>query len=72
MKEEPTTHKQVALALPAAAALVSGCAPDAWSNIMATGFNTYLNQIAVECAALYAGSQVITVNYEPPNYATVD
>jgi hypothetical protein len=52
VKEEPTTHKQAALALLAAALLFSGCAPDAWSNTKATGFNAYLGQIAVECAAL--------------------
>lgn len=55
-----------------AAALTAGCAPDAWSNRQATGFNAYLDRIAVECAPLYAGSQVITVNYEPPNYAVGD
>jgi hypothetical protein len=72
VKEKPTMHQQVALTLLATATLVSGCAPDAWSNVKATGFNAYLNQIAVECAPLYAGPQVITVNYEPPNYATDD
>lgn len=56
----------------AAAALAAGCAPDAWSNRKATGFDAYLNQIAVECAPLYAGSQVITVNYDPPNYGADD
>jgi hypothetical protein len=65
-------NKTLSLGLLAAAALASGCAPDAWSNRQATGFNAYLNQIAVECAPLYAGSQVITVNYEPPNYAVGD
>ena len=55
-----------------AACLLAGCAPDALHNVKATGFNAYLNQIAAQCAPLYAGSQVITVNYDPPNYGADD
>lgn len=62
-------HKRDALTLLTAALLVSGCAPDAWSNRKATGFDAWIDRIAVECAPLYAGPQVITVNYDPPNYA---
>jgi len=50
--------------------LLGGCAPDAYSNMKATGFNAFLNQASIDCAPLYAGSQVITANYSPPNYAT--
>jgi len=52
------------------AAVLAGCAPDAMQNIKATGFNAFIDQVAVECAPLHAGPQVITVNYSPPNYAT--
>lgn len=63
------------LALPtllAVAMLAGGCAPDAWSNRKATGFDAWIDRIAVECAPLYAGSQVITANYSPPNYGADD
>lgn len=62
-------REAIALLL-AAAAMAGGCAPDAWSNRQATGFDAWLDQVAVQCAPLYAGPQVITVNYSPPNYAT--
>jgi hypothetical protein len=52
-----------------AASLLAGCAPDAWQNVKATGFNGFVNQVAVDCAPLVVGSQVVTVNYEAPNYA---
>ena len=51
------------------AALTAGCAPEAWQNVKATGFDGFLNQVAVDCAPLVVGSQVITVNYQAPNYA---
>lgn len=62
-------HKHLALALLMAAVLGSGCAPDAWSNRKATGLDAWIDRIAAECAPLYAGPQVITANYEPPNDA---
>lgn len=37
------------------AAAVAGCAPDAVSNRYATGFNAYLDQIAVACKPLMLG-----------------
>ena len=61
--------KKTALAA-VGAALMAGCAPDAMQNIKATGFNAFIDQVAVECAPLHAGPQVISVNYSPPNYAT--
>jgi len=63
------TMKKTALAA-LVAAFLAGCAPDAWQNVKATGFNAFVDQVAVECAPLHAGPQVITVNYSPPNYAT--
>jgi hypothetical protein len=63
-----TMSKSVTAAL--GAVLVVGCAPDAWTNIKATGFNAFLDQVATECAPLQVGPQVVTVNYQPPNYAT--
>lgn len=51
------------------AALLAGCAPDAWQNVKATGFDGFVNQMTVDCAPLVVGSQVITANYEAPNYA---
>lgn len=52
-----------------AATLLAGCAPDAWQNVKATGFDGFINQVAVDCAPLVVGSQVVTVNYQAPNYA---
>jgi hypothetical protein len=52
-----------------AAMLLGGCAPDAWQNVKATGFNGFLDQVAVDCAPLVVGSQVVTANYTAPNYA---
>ena len=37
--------------------LVSGCAPDSWSNTKATGFNGYLKTIQVQCSPLLLGGQ---------------
>lgn len=53
---------------------VTGCAPDAWTNIGATGFNAWLDQIAVECAPVYAGPLVVTRNFHDPAWdqATYD
>jgi hypothetical protein len=51
------------------ASVLAACAPDAWTNAKASGFNAFLNHIAVACAPLEAGPLVITQNYYPPNYA---
>jgi hypothetical protein len=37
-------------------AAVAGCAPDAWKNTQATGFNGWLNTIASSCQPLTIGS----------------
>jgi hypothetical protein len=50
-------------------ALFAGCAPDAWSNKQATGFNAFLDTITVACAPLHVGPMIVTRNYYPPNYA---
>lgn len=50
------------------AALLAACAPDAWNNRQATGFNAFQNQIATECAPLMVGPMLITANYQAPNY----
>ncbi len=47
---------------------LTGCAPDAWNNVQATGFNAFLNRIATECAPLYAGQFLITPNFQDPSY----
>jgi hypothetical protein len=44
----------------AALAVISGCAPDAFTNREATGFNAYLNQVAVQCKPLMIGSYDMT------------
>ena len=44
----------VAFALPF---LLTGCAPDAWSNSKATGFNGFLKTIQVQCSPLLLGGQ---------------
>jgi hypothetical protein len=37
--------------------MVTGCAPDAFNNRAATGFNGYLNTIGRDCAPLLLGGQ---------------
>jgi hypothetical protein len=37
--------------------LLSGCAPESWSNAKATGFNGYLQTIQVQCSPLLLGGQ---------------
>ena len=46
----------------ATAAIVAlcGCAPDSISNRQATGFNAYLDQVAVQCKPLMVGSYDMT------------
>ena len=36
---------------------LTGCAPDAWTNTQATGFNGYLKTIQVQCSPLLLGGQ---------------
>lgn len=49
-----------------ACAAVAGCAPDAWTNVKATGFNAWVDRMAVECAPVYAGPLLITRNFRDP------
>jgi hypothetical protein len=37
--------------------VLSGCAPDAWTSVQATGFNGYLKTIQVQCSPLLLGGQ---------------
>jgi len=39
------------------AVALEGCAPDAWTNVQATGFNGYLKTIQVQCSPLLLGGQ---------------
>jgi hypothetical protein len=41
-------------------AVLAGCAPDTVSNRYATGFNAYVNQIAVACKPLMVGQYDMT------------
>jgi hypothetical protein len=49
------------LSLPCATLFVltclQACAPDAYSNVKATGFNAYLKTIQVQCSPLLLGGQ---------------
>jgi len=36
---------------------LAGCAPDAWTNVQATGLNGYLKTIQVQCSPLLLGGQ---------------
>jgi hypothetical protein len=55
----PVIHRAAAtlIALASAAAVLSGCAPDAWNNVQATGYNAFLNKIATSCQPLMIGSR---------------
>jgi hypothetical protein len=55
----------VAAAL-AAALATAACAPDAWTNVKASGFNAFLEQIADQCQPLYAGPLLVTRNFQDP------
>ncbi len=46
----------VLLALACTGAL-SACAPDAWNNVQATGYDAFLNEIATKCKPLLIGSR---------------
>src|SRR4030095_14790846 len=37
--------------------ILAGCAPDAWTNVQATGFDGYLKTIQVQCSPLLLGGQ---------------
>lgn len=56
----------------AAMVLATGCASDAWRNNQATGFNSYLNDIAQACAPLQIGdkqlSEMIRLNAVNESY----
>lgn len=42
-----------------ALALLAGCAPDAWTNVRATGFNAYLDAVQAECQPLWIGNMYL-------------
>jgi hypothetical protein len=42
-----------------AAATLSACAPDAWQNYKATGFNEYLNTVETQCQPLWIGQMYL-------------
>ncbi len=65
MKHEAPSLRPAALALVALAAF-AGCAPEAVTNKQATGFNDYLNQIAVACKPLMIGSYDMTYRLQHP------
>ncbi len=58
MKRETSLRRHAALAV-AVCGLV-GCAPDAVTNRQATGFNAFLDTIAVQCKPLMIGSYDMT------------
>lgn len=46
--------------LTAAAPLwITACAPDAWQNVRATGFNEYLDAVQLECQPFWVGSMYL-------------
>ncbi len=47
----------LALALACAVGVLSGCAPEAWNNVQATGYDAFLNKIATSCSPLMIGSR---------------
>jgi hypothetical protein len=59
VKTSTTSRCRAALTVAAIAAL-AGCAPDALNNRAATGFNAYLDQIAVACKPLTIGRYDMT------------
>lgn len=40
-------------------ALFAGCAPDAWTNVRATGFNAYLDTVQAQCQPLWIGNMYL-------------
>jgi hypothetical protein len=54
----------LACAVACAAGMLSGCAPDAWSNRKTTGYNLYLNTIAAQCKPLLIGQYDMTYHIE--------
>lgn len=47
------------LAVTLAAGSLSACAPDAWQNVKATGFNDYLNTVQAQCQPLWIGQMYL-------------
>jgi hypothetical protein len=47
--------------------LLASCAPDAWQNVKATGFNAYLDTVGAQCQPLWlGGNQLSQIS---PDYA---
>jgi len=55
----PTPAKWPLAASAAAFTLLAGCAPDAWQNVRATGFNDYLDVVQGACQPLWIGSMYL-------------
>jgi hypothetical protein len=55
-----TLPSRLAICASAIVAVLAGCAPDTVTNRYATGFNAYLNQIAVACKPLMVGQYDMT------------
>jgi hypothetical protein len=55
----PRRNRVLCLLAAAGACALAACAPDAVTNIRATGFNAFLNQIATSCKPLLIGSRDI-------------
>jgi hypothetical protein len=53
-------HSRRALMVVAAVVALAACAPDAVTNRYATGFNAYIDQIAVMCKPLMVGQYDMT------------
>ncbi len=54
----------IAASIAAAALALAGCAPEAWTNVKATGFNAFLNKIATVCNPLMIGGRNVGYQLE--------
>lgn len=63
-------HSNRALIVISAIAALAACAPDAVTNKYATGFNAYLNQIAVACKPLMIGRYDMTYRLQHQGIAS--
>ena len=59
MTRNPMQSRRAVLAIVVVAA-ITGCTPDTVTNKYATGFNAYLDQIAITCKPLMIGSYDMT------------
>jgi hypothetical protein len=59
-----TRYVMALTAIAIAALTLAGCAPEAWTNVKATGFNGFLNRIALACKPLMIGGRDIGYQIE--------